>query len=68
MNDTGNGILERVMFHLRAQKRVALAGDDVAAYQATHEALCTVQGRLKVLKRDKNNDAASHTAQLRRAA
>jgi hypothetical protein len=68
MNDTGNGILERVMFHLRAQKRVALEADDVAAYQATHEALYTVRDALKVLKREQEQQRREHTAQLRRAA
>jgi hypothetical protein len=61
-------ILERVMFHLRAQKRIALETDDLGAYQATHEALCTVQGRLKVLKREQEQKRREYTAQLRRAA
>ncbi len=60
----GAGILERTMFHLRAQKRVALDADDVAAYQATHEALCTVRDALKAVKREQEQERR----ELRRAA
>jgi hypothetical protein len=67
MNDRAQVILERTMFHLRAYKRIALETDDVAAYQLTHEALCTVQGRLKSVKREQQA-RREHTAQLRRAA
>jgi hypothetical protein len=52
MNGTGHGILERVAFHLRAEKRAALDADDVGAFQITHAALCTARDLLKVLKRE----------------
>ena len=68
MNGTGHGILERVMFHLRAQKRIARDADDVAAYQTVHEALCTVRDALKVMKREQEQQRREYLAQLRRAA
>jgi len=68
MNDTGHGILERVAFHLRAEKRVALDADDVAAYQTVHEGLCTVRDALKLLKREQEQKRRERMAQLRRAA
>ena len=64
----GAGILERTMFHLRAQKRVALETDDVVGYQIAHESLCTARDLLKVLKREQDQQRREHLAQLWRAA
>jgi hypothetical protein len=68
MSDTAQGILERALFHLRAQKRVALETNDVAAFHAHEEAILTIQDALKAVKHEQEQGRREHTAEVRRLA
>jgi hypothetical protein len=68
MNDTGQGILERVEAHLRAAKRIALDGDDTTAFHAIEAAIRTIQDALKAVKHEQEQGRREHTAEVRRLA
>jgi hypothetical protein len=68
MSNEGCEILERVLFHLRADKRIALEINDAAAFHADEEAIQTIQDTLKVVKSEQEQARREHTAEVRRLA
>jgi len=68
MTDNSEVILERVLYHLRAARRVALETDDAPAYWGIVEALNTVNSALKVVKAAQEDAARQRREKVRELA